>query len=104
MDHLCKMCVDGVDGIVCVKCTESHIKKFTTSNIDRYHMLFNKIMTSKSHTDNLKHAMDIYIKYIQNNYLILDVLLIEIIISFAKRCIILNKPDITLKYVKILQE
>ena len=67
-------------------------------------MLFNKIMTSKSHTDNLKHAMDIYIKYIQNNSLILDVLLIEIIISFAKQCTILNKPDITLKYVKILQE
>ena len=101
---MCNMCVDGIDGIICVKCTESDVQKFVTSNIDRYHTLFNQIMTSKSNTDNLKHAIDTYIVYIQNNSSILDVMLIEIIISFAKRCTIFNKPYITIKYVKISQE
>ena len=64
---MCNMCVDGIDGIICVKCTESDVQKFVTSNIDRYHTLFNQIMTSKSNTDNLKHAIDTYIVYIQNN-------------------------------------
>ena len=41
-------------------------------------------MTFKNHTNNLNNAEKIYVKYIQNNAYMLDILLIEAITSYAK--------------------
>lgn len=97
---MCNLCVDGLNGNVCVRCTEVYVCELGSTNFNRYRELFNVIMTSKSHTNNLNNANKIYIKYIQDNAYMLDILLIEIITSYAKLCVLRN--GITVRYVKIV--
>ena len=81
---MCNLCVNGLNGNVCVQCTESYVCELASTNFNCYRELFNMIMTFKNHTNNLNNAEKIYVKYIQNNAYMLDILLIEAITSYAK--------------------
>ncbi len=87
----CNCCVDGVKGRICVFCTKSVVDMFAAAHVEKYMKLFNKIMTSLDHEHNLNNALNLYDQYKKNNSSILDIRLIELIISFAKRKQIENR-------------
>lgn len=95
------LCINGLNGSVCVRCTEVYIRKTASEQYARYIELFKIIMTSTSHTDNMSNAINVYNEYIQNTAPVSDILLIEMIMSYAKLCILRNKPAITIRYIKI---
>jgi len=87
----CNYCVNGVKGRICVFCTKSVVDMFAAAHVEKYMKLFNKIMTSLDHEHNLNNALNLYDQYKKNNSSILDIRLIELIISFAKRKQIENR-------------
>ena len=92
---MCKCCVIGVDGkLVCVICTSAYVTAFVTANFERYRELYQQIMKSLSHVQNVVSALDAYENHKSN---VLDTQLIEMIISLALRTQIENCKYITIK-------
>jgi hypothetical protein len=103
MQYECSLCVNIdcniLDARLCVICDRKFIHSYVCKFHDRYRELFNEIMTSKSHTDNLDNAKNAQIIHCQARISATDVLLSTIIASYAKLCLIRNRPDISIRYV-----
>lgn len=97
LPNTCKCCVNGVKGRICVFCTRPLVENFAAAHCHRYFELHNKCMTSLSHDNNLAKARAMYDQYRQNNAAVLDIRLIEMIISLALRKQIENIPYMTIK-------
>jgi len=99
---MCNLCVNGLYGTVCVRCTEAYVIEMATNQFEQYRKLFKDIMTSKSHTDNMSNVINVYNEYIHNTAPVSDILLIEMIMSYAKLCILRYTPAITVKINKVV--
>lgn len=96
---MCKCCVIGVDGkLVCVFCTPAYVTAFVTVNFERYRELYQQIMKSLSHVQNVVSALTAYENHKSN---VLDTQLIEMIISLALRTQIENCKYITIKHSQV---
>lgn len=96
---MCKCCVIGVDGkLVCVICTPAYVTAFVTANFERYKELYQQIMKSLSHVQNVVSALAAYENHKSN---VLDTKLIEMIISLALHTQIKNRKYITIKHSQV---